>query len=101
MDPPEPLSYQKTKHIQTLFDKLAAVNKKKDAIDKETFLSFCGFPGELGQQLFKIFYTNKTNEINKAEFTDGMKRLRFTEPSDKMGMLFKLFDVNGQGITRD
>jgi Ca2+-binding EF-hand superfamily protein len=71
-------------------------------ISKETFLEVFGLPGILGERLFKAFDTKKTQNIDFDEFVSGLAGYVRGSTSDKMDMLFTLFDLDAQGyITRN
>jgi len=71
-------------------------------ISKETFLQVFGLPGILGDRLFKAFDIKNTRKIDFDEFVSGLARYVRGSLTDKMDMLFTLFDMDSQGyITRN
>jgi len=71
-------------------------------ISKETFLQVFGLPGILGERLFKAFDIKNTSKIDFDEFVSGLARYVRGSLTDKMNMLFTLFDMDSQGyITRN
>jgi len=70
-------------------------------ISKETFLQVFKLPGILGDRLFKAFDIKSTSKIDFDEFVSGLGKYVRGSLTDKMDMLFTLFDMDSQGyITR-
>eukprot|EP01083_Nonionella_stella_P131156 398234_1 len=70
----------------------------EDAIDKATFLRVFKLPGMLGERLFAAFNQSKTGAIDFTEFIDGLSITVHGSPDDKIGFLFRMYDLNGNGF---
>ncbi|CXI43513.1 calcium-dependent protein kinase 7 [Plasmodium berghei] len=66
-------------------------------IDKETFLQFFPLPGLWGERLFLKFNFKNTGYIDFEEFIIGIAICCRGTKSDKINVLFDIFDLNSDG----
>ncbi|EUD65412.1 CAMK protein kinase [Plasmodium inui San Antonio 1] len=66
-------------------------------IDKETFLQFFPLPGLWGERLFLKFNFKNTGYIDFEEFIIGIAICCRGTKSDKISVLFDIFDLNSDG----
>ncbi|SBS83620.1 calcium-dependent protein kinase 7, putative (CDPK7) [Plasmodium ovale curtisi] len=66
-------------------------------IDKETFLQFFPLPGLWGERLFLKFNFKNTGYIDFEEFIIGIAICCRGTKSDKINVLFDIFDLNADG----
>uniref|UniRef100_A0A3B0MXH5 non-specific serine/threonine protein kinase n=1 Tax=Theileria annulata TaxID=5874 RepID=A0A3B0MXH5_THEAN len=69
-----------------------------NGIDKETFLQYFNFPGLWGEQLFRKFDCNYSGAVELEEFLLGISVSCRGTRSEKIFVLFKLFDLNNDNL---
>jgi len=89
--------------LEKMFRDLAGRSPEDlQTISKDTFLQVFGLPGILGDRLFKAFDIKNTSKIDFDEFVSGLAKYVRGNLTEKMDMLFTLFDMDSQGyITRN
>jgi len=66
-------------------------------MDKKTFLDYVEFYGMFGERLFDAFDTKKNKLIDLEEFMTGIARFLNGSMSEKIQLLFKMFDLRADG----
>ncbi|EAN31870.1 Protein kinase domain protein [Theileria parva strain Muguga] len=69
-----------------------------NGIDKETFLQYFNLPGLWGEQLFRKFDCNYSGAVELEEFLLGISVSCRGTRSEKIFVLFKLFDLNNDNL---
>lgn len=69
-------------------------------INKETFLQYFNLPGLWGERLFRYFDMNGSNYIEFEEFIAGISICCRGTPSEKITVLFHVFDLNEDSVIR-
>ncbi|UKJ89759.2 myosin light chain kinase [Theileria orientalis] len=67
-------------------------------IDKETFLQYFNLPGLWGEQLFRKFDINYSGSVELDEFLIGISVSCRGTRTEKIYVLFKLFDLNNDNL---
>lgn len=76
-------------------------DKRGRTLDRETFLKYFPLPGVLGERLFDLFDTDKSQTIDFHEFFLGLSVIYNGTPEDRKKFLFDMYDLDGNGfITR-
>ncbi|SCO72717.1 calcium-dependent protein kinase 7, putative [Plasmodium vivax] len=82
--------------LKKIFKELGS-RSASSQIDKETFLQFFPLPGLWGERLFLKFNFKNTGYIDFEEFIIGIAICCRGTKSDKISVLFDIFDLNSDG----
>ncbi|ANQ08114.1 Asparagine-rich protein [Plasmodium coatneyi] len=82
--------------LKKIFKELGS-RSASNQIDKETFLQFFPLPGLWGERLFLKFNFKNTGYIDFEEFIIGIAICCRGTKSDKISVLFDIFDLNSDG----
>ena len=68
-----------------------------NGISLKTFLEYMNIQDFIGERLFKYFNKSKNNILNKAEFTNGISNLYYSDVPELIKLTFFLGDFNEDG----
>jgi Ca2+-binding EF-hand superfamily protein len=74
---------------------LLAERPDTQRMDRATFVEYFQLPGHLGDKLFNMLDAKRTGYINYDEFVEGLAHYSTQSPHEKLEMLFRLYDING------
>ena len=86
--------------------KFQDTTQKEEGINKYTFMTFMGMPGILNERLFDLATTDPFNSqlkqhqrvVGLSEFRKLMQRIYYSRVETKMGLVFDIYDFNGDGL---
>eukprot|EP01083_Nonionella_stella_P294196 1000339_1 len=81
--------------LSSLFRSLAK-RSPGETMDKVTFTNMFNLPGIMGDRLFTVFDKKGDGKIHWEEFVIGLASYSRGDIDEKIAMLFRMFDLNGE-----
>ncbi|GIX65341.1 calcium dependent protein kinase CDPK7 [Babesia caballi] len=85
--------------LQQIYKELS-LRSQSNGIDKETFLQYFDLPGLWGERLFRHFDANESSNVELEEFLAGIAACCRGTRSEKIAILFHVFDLNDDGLVQ-